>query len=546
MRMPTLRSAGPVTALAAVLGLAACSSGTPPRSASVAATPTSGVAIPSVSPGDTRGLARVAALRFLDAWAGHRYGELGALVDDQTSDLTKIYTQLAQRLQVDRIEVTPGALDPAGTALPYHATLFLHGLGPLDVDNVVALTTVGGAVRVAFTSSTVFPGLVAGQRVVRTATGRGRLLDRTGVPLAGVDRDLDVNVLGPVGPDGHGTGGLQAALDGRLAGAGAAVQVIDVTTGAVVRTVKQYGSPVGAPDLRTTLDPAIQRAAQAALAGASGPAALVAIDTATGEVRAAANHPFTGFPLAVAGSYAPGSTFKVVTALAALVLGASPDSTVDCPATITAGGKVFRNKEPGTRGRISLREAFAQSCNTAFIGLAQQLPQGSISAMARQLGFNAGGPLPIRSVGGSLPPPVDTAEAAADAIGQGRVEASPLSMAAVAAAAADGTWRQPHLLACPACGSHLLAAGAVAALRSMMRTAVTSGTATALSAVPGGPVFAKTGTAEYGTASPPATHAWMIGFQGGLAFAVYVATGASGGQVAGPLAARFLTQLAHR
>jgi cell division protein FtsI/penicillin-binding protein 2 len=57
-------------------------------------------------------------------------------------------------------------------------------------------------------------------------------------------------------------------------------------------------------------------------------------------------------------------------------------------------------------------------------------------------------------------------------------------------------------------------------------------------------VSAKTGTAEYGTATPPATHAWMIGFRGTLAFAVYVETGVSGGRTAGPIAARFLRAVA--
>jgi cell division protein FtsI/penicillin-binding protein 2 len=271
-------------------------------------------------------------------------------------------------------------------------------------------------------------------------------------------------------------------------------------------------------------------------------AALVALDASTGGVLAVANKPATGFPPALAGSYAPGSTFKVATALAALSHGFSPDTAVDCPDTVTAGGKVFRNHEPGNRGRITLRQAFAQSCNTAFINTAQQLPKGSITAAARLLGFNAGPPLPIRSVGWTLPPPADTAEASADAIGQGRVEASPLAMAAVAGAVGNGTWRQPHLAACADCASHALPPTAVRALRSMMRSAVLSGTASALSGLAGAP-GAKTGTAEYGAGAPPATHAWMIGYRAGLAFAVYVETGQSGGRTAGPVARRFLAAL---
>jgi cell division protein FtsI/penicillin-binding protein 2 len=421
--------------------------------------------------------------------------------------------------------------------------LRLHDLGDVPVDNVLHVADAGSGPRVVFTSSTVFPGLVAGQRVVRTATVlRAKLVDEAGRALRGVDRDLDVNVLGPVSADGHGTGGLELALDGQLRGPTVTqIQVVNATTGALVRAVATFGSGHAPPDVATTLSPQIQQAAEAALTRVAGPAALVAIDTRTGSVRAVANKPLTGFPSALRGSYAPGSTFKTVTALAALMNGFTPSSQLDCPATVTAGGKQFRNHEPGSRGRISLLTAYAQSCNTAFVNLSQSLPKGSVTAAARLLGFDAAGPLlPIPSVGGTLPPPRDTAEAAADAIGQGRVEASPLMMASVAAAVADGMWRQPRLTSCPDCTGHALTPAAVAGLRQLMRAVVTSGTGSALASFTAPPASAKTGTAEFGAGTPPPTHAWMIGYRGQLAFAVYVESGESGGRTAGPVAAAFL------
>jgi cell division protein FtsI/penicillin-binding protein 2 len=73
-----------------------------------------------------------------------------------------------------------------------------------------------------------------------------------------------------------------------------------------------------------------------------------------------------------------------------------------------------------------------------------------------------------------------------------------------------------------------------------MRAVVTEGTAGFLGDAPGGPVGAKTGTAEFGTGTPPDTHAWMIATQGDLAVAVFVEEGTSGSQTAGPILAEFL------
>jgi cell division protein FtsI/penicillin-binding protein 2 len=89
-----------------------------------------------------------------------------------------------------------------------------------------------------------------------------------------------------------------------------------------------------------------------------------------------------------------------------------------------------------------------------------------------------------------------------------------------------------------------LPAGVVAHVRALMREVVTVGTGVVLAKAPGGPVMAKTGTAEYGPGSPPKTHAWLVGYQGDIAFAVYVQDGQSGGTVAAPVALRFLQNLA--
>ena len=91
-----------------------------------------------------------------------------------------------------------------------------------------------------------------------------------------------------------------------------------------------------------------------------------------------------------------------------------------------------------------------------------------------------------------------------------------------------------------------LDAGVVDQLRDLMRRVVTDGTGQVLQGTPGGAVAGKTGTAEFGTKNPPETHAWFVGYQGDVAFAVLVEKGRSGGTVAAPVAKKFLTALAAR
>ena len=164
------------------------------------------------------------------------------------------------------------------------------------------------------------------------------------------------------------------------------------------------------------------------------------------------------------------------------------------------------------------------------------------------LGLGLKGDLGMPSFAGSVPAQADGTAHAASMIGQGQVEASPLAMAVVAASIARGQAVAPRLLQGPASktakvdqqGGGPVTTGEAKELRAMMRAVVTEGSATFLGDVPGGAVAAKTGTAEYGTADPPRTHAWMIAIQGDLAVAVFVEDGSSGSRTAGPILEQFL------
>ncbi|GAA2481363.1 penicillin-binding transpeptidase domain-containing protein [Streptomyces thermolineatus] len=346
--------------------------------------------------------------------------------------------------------------------------------------------------------------------------------------------------------DEVGATGLQYRYQKQLAGTpGASVVVVDEATKEAGRTVYEHRPRAGAA-VRTTLDPEVQKAAEAALSGFDGNASLVALRSATGEVLAVADTPADGGNRALTGRYAPGSTFKAVTAAALLDAGVSPDTDAPCPRTVTVNGQRFENQaEFELPTGTTFREDFAHSCNTGFIGMRDRLPAGALTAAAAKFGI--GGPWQVGAAGfdGSVPEPSGPNDEAAAMIGQGRVEASPLVMASVAATVESGRFHQPVLVPAAVKEKHRAPGpGAAVAkrLRELMRAVVTDGSGRALKDLPGAPA-AKTGTAEYGDADPPRTHAWIIGFRDGVAFSVLLEDGGSGGKDAGPVAARFLRAL---
>lgn len=360
----------------------------------------------------------------------------------------------------------------------------------------------------------------------RTGEVTAELLDRWGHPY--------------VRGDTVGLSGLELVFQEQLAGRPSGdVRIVD-GAGDVVTVLHHFPGEAPAP-LQTTLDLDVQLAAEAALEGIDAPAAIVAVDPMTGEIRAAASRPADELNRALAARYPPGSTFKIVTAAAAIEGDPPALSTFSCPAEVTVGGRSVRNAGGEARGAVSLEEAFAESCNTVFAPLAVEVGADALVRAAEQFGFGAEYELPLPVAGGRFPRPGDDAELAAAGIGQGRVEASPLHMATVAAAVADGAWRVPTLVA-DAESADERSLGSATRLRSLMRAVVQSGTGQGAD-VGGREVAGKTGTAEFGDDEPPRTHAWFVGYSGEVAVAVFVEDGGSGGSVAAPIAARFFDDL---
>lgn len=349
-----------------------------------------------------------------------------------------------------------------------------------------------------------------------------------------------------------GLSGLEQRYDARLRGTpGRTIQAVGTDSAGKKASRDLFTSPaVDGKPLVVTLDATAQTVAEAVLQGGPGDSAtsLVAIRPSTGEIVAAANGPGSkGLPVGTTGQTAPGSTFKIVTALALLRAGLTPDSPVACTPTVNVGGRSFKNYNdypPDKIGDIPLKTAFANSCNTAFISNQDKVSQADLASAAAALGVGVDLDLGFPAYLGSVPTTATATEHGASMIGQAKVLVSPMDMAAVIASVVKGSVVRPRLLddnpavaGFPTPEKPLQPAEAQA-LQSMLGAVVSEGSGALLAS--DGVTAAKTGTAEYGTANPPLTHAWMVAVRGDLAVAAYVENGASGAKTAGPLLKSFL------
>ncbi|MGH4021096.1 MAG: penicillin-binding transpeptidase domain-containing protein [Pseudonocardiaceae bacterium] len=381
---------------------------------------------------------------------------------------------------------------------------------------------------------------VAVLREVDYQTVRDQIYELPGVTfptqqrLLGPDRDFASQLLP----------GVRTALEEQLAGA-AGWRIVTVNAvGTQVATLAEQ-PPKPAPTVSTTLSRTVQAAAEDALEAVPQQAMIVALQPSTGDVLAVAqNAPAdTAGAVSLTGRYPPGSTFKIVTAAAALESGEMAlETPVDCPATTTIDGRVIPNIDRFELGTVPFRTAFARSCNTTFSKLAAGFAPGQLTGTARQLGigmdFDIAG---ITTLTGQVPAAEQVVQRAENGFGQGNVLTTPFGMALVTATAANGGRVPTPALIRGMPTSVSGAAGAplpapvADALTVMMRQVVTGGTGTALADL--GEVHGKTGTAEY---SSTGSHGWFVGFRGDLAFAVLVVDGGSSGPAV-EAARRFLT-----
>ncbi|NNG34223.1 penicillin-binding transpeptidase domain-containing protein [Nakamurella aerolata] len=320
----------------------------------------------------------------------------------------------------------------------------------------------------------------------------------------------------------------------KLANGSAGWKIVSMdSTGAAVKTLSQRAGEKGSK-VTLTLDIPTQQAAEQAIAGIKEPAVIVAIQPSSGDILAVAqNEPAdVQGAIALTGRYPPGSTFKIVTATAAVdTLSATADTVLPCPGQWTVNSQVIRN-EGFELGDVPMRLAFAKSCNTTFAELASKMPDPALPDTAKQYGIGLDFVIPgITTLTGSIPMPANINQRAEAGFGQGRDLVTPFSAALMAATAATGNMPVPTLIR----GQKTTvdqkvpprSPAARQTVNSLMRAVVTDGTATLLSAdgTAAQPVFAKTGTAEYGEKGKIKAHAWTVGFRGDLAFSALIVGG---------------------
>ena len=480
--------------------------------------------------------------RFGQAWEGENYAAMHALLGAEArrrmplDEFTALYRQAGRTMTLATLQMgAPRRSGEGDMSLP--VTLQTRVFGVLRRDLRVPVRERDGDMVVDWRPHMVFPGLREGETLRRDTTmpPRAAILARDGTPLAagepritalGASAAQAIGVLGPppseeaaaVAARGLpaatpvGLSGLEEALEGRLAGRpGGRLFAGD----RVIAGTK----PRRGRDVRTTIDPRLQNAAVEALAGRFGGA--VALDPADGEVLA-----FAG---AAAGApQPPGSVFKIITLAAALEHGVvTPARRFPVETGTILSGVRLENANGETCGG-SLRDSFAHSGNSVFAPLGVRVGAARLVAMSERFGFNRPPALP-----GEQPSTIPAAGDLGDdlgigstAIGQGRLLATTVQMASVAATiAADGTRHVPSLvLGERGARRRVLRPRIARSVASAMAAVVATGTGTA-AALPGVEVAGKTGTAELrssvpdpaapeaaGVDDPTDTDAWFVAF----------------------------------
>lgn len=382
-----------------------------------------------------------------------------------------------------------------------------------------------------------------------------------------------VHILGYVNPqDASGAAGIELMRDEELSLLNKRIfTTADVKgniipgRGLVISTAMEQDSYVKS-GVVTTLETGLQEAVEDILANAGKNGAIVVLKSDTGEIMASASTPsFDPSKISeymksgqdelvnkvTQGEYPPGSIFKIIVAAAALEQGMDPEQTFTCDGHVIINGQKVNCKTGGETGHgtITFRDAFAQSCNSAFIQIGQKIGAAAILDMAEKMGLGkevlegypgekAGSLMTLEQSGG--------AAIANLSIGQGETLMTPLQAAKMTnIIAAGGQDKGVHILLETVGeedgeGRQVMRPDTAKTIQAMMRETMVTGSGKKLEADV--TMAGKTGSAESYLGGQETVHGWMTGFAPAedpeYTIAVFVEAGETGSQSAGPLFAQ--------
>jgi len=473
-----------------------------------------------------------AANRFAEAWQARDFAAMYAELND-SSRKTVGAKEFAADYRKARDIATMRALaadsaedsrsEGGETVVPVPLTIKTVAFGVVHADLELPWSEGG----IAWAPYLVFPGLRKGEKLEAETelAPRAAILAADGTALAegpATEREhpigsAAIDVTGEIGEASAeeepklamlgfppetpvGISGLERAFNRRLAGKPGG-KLLAVAGGGKSRVLAEGKPTPGAP-VRTTIDPHLQETAVAALAGRAGGVAV--LDAKTGDVRALAGQAFSA-------PQPPGSTFKVITTVAALEKNlVKLDDEFEVTDGISVGGRFIENANGEYCGG-TFRQAFAESCNADFLPLGPQIGNTAMVETAEKFGFNAPPTLYAPAIAKEVEPAESTipteigeeVDLAVSAIGQGEVLATPLQMASVAQTIANDGVRMPtsvvktKKLRPTMKPVRVMTKRTADKLTELMTGVVTEGTGTA-GAIAAGQVAGKTGTAELG------------------------------------------------
>jgi peptidoglycan glycosyltransferase len=482
---------------------------------------------------------RATVERFVQAWAKGDQKAMYRLLDAPSRKANPEISFLADYRRANQAagvqKITLGAIGPllSGGNVRVPVTVKTKDFGTLKGSLTFKATQQQDVARVAWSPEQRLPGLRKGEDVRRrsgAAPKRGSIYDAGGRLLSSDPTGASI-----AGTNGSKPTGLERLYDDRLGGRRSSS--LRFGNRVVARVAGRKGRSI-----HTTIRLGLQRTAQSALGGKLG--GIAVIKPSDGSVLALAG-------LAVSAPQPPGSSFKIITAAAALQAGvAKPSSSYPVRTSATLSGVKLRNASDESCGG-SLSNSFAHSCNSVFGPLGAKLGAKRLVAAAERFGFNEELAVPAAKPN-TIPAAKDLKDSlavGASAIGQNKDLATPLGMASVGATIANkGVRVRPHIVGSTRIRKRAVSAKVAAQVRDMMIAVVRGGTGTA-AAIPGVTVAGKTGTAELvptadAAQDPRNTTAWFVAFAPAnnprIAVAVMLPGAGQGGASAAPIAKRVL------